>query len=55
MKTYSMKASEVEKKWLIVDAKDVVLGRLATIVATRCAASTSQLTHRTWIAVITLS
>ena len=35
MKTYSMKASEVEKKWLIVDAKDVVLGRLATIVATR--------------------
>ena len=35
MKTYSMKASEVDKKWLIVDAKDVVLGRLATIVATR--------------------
>ncbi|CAG0894237.1 unnamed protein product [Cyprideis torosa] len=35
MKTYSAKASELEKKWLIVDAKDVVLGRLATIVATR--------------------
>ena len=35
MKTYSMKESEIEKKWLIVDAKDVVLGRLATIVATR--------------------
>lgn len=35
MKTYSMKASEVEKKWLIVDAKDVVLGRLAAVVATR--------------------
>lgn len=35
MKTYSMKASEVDKKWLIVDAKDVVLGRLASIVATR--------------------
>jgi large subunit ribosomal protein L13 len=35
MKTYSAKPSEVEKKWLIVDAKDVVLGRLATIVATR--------------------
>lgn len=35
MKTYSMKASEVDKKWIIVDAKDIVLGRLATIVATR--------------------
>ena len=35
MKTYSMKASEVDKKWLIVDAKDVVLGRLAAVVATR--------------------
>ncbi len=35
MNTYSMKASEVEKKWLIVDAKDVVLGRLASVVASR--------------------
>lgn len=35
MKTYSMKESEIDKKWFIVDAKDVVLGRLATIVATR--------------------
>jgi large subunit ribosomal protein L13 len=35
MKTYSAKASEIEKKWLIVDAKDVVLGRLAAVVATR--------------------
>lgn len=35
MKTYSMKASEVEKKWLIVDAKDVILGRLASVVAFR--------------------
>ncbi len=29
MKTYSAKPSEVEKKWLIVDAKDLVLGRMA--------------------------
>ena len=35
MKTYSVKESKKKKKWLIVDAKDVVLGRLATIVATR--------------------
>lgn len=34
MKTYSAKPSEVDKKWLIVDAEDVVLGRLAAVVAT---------------------
>ncbi|MDA3900958.1 MAG: 50S ribosomal protein L13 [Spirochaetes bacterium] len=32
-KTYSMKASEIEKKWYVVDAQDKVLGRLATAVA----------------------
>lgn len=35
MKTYSMKSSEIEKKWLIVDAEDVVLGRLASQIALR--------------------
>ena len=35
MKTYSMKPAEVNKKWLLVDAKGLVLGRLATIVASR--------------------
>lgn len=34
-KTYSMKASEIQKDWLIVDAEDVVLGRMASIVAMR--------------------
>ncbi len=33
MKTFSLKASEIEKKWLIVDAEGVVLGRLAQAVA----------------------
>ncbi|MCK5621469.1 MAG: 50S ribosomal protein L13, partial [Alphaproteobacteria bacterium] len=33
MKTYTMKPSEIEKKWLIVDAEDVVLGRMAAIIA----------------------
>ncbi|WP_374763841.1 50S ribosomal protein L13 [Yunchengibacter salinarum] len=33
MKTYSAKPSEIEKKWLIVDADGVVLGRLAQAVA----------------------
>ncbi len=35
MKTYSAKPSEIEKKWLLIDAEGVVLGRLATIVANR--------------------
>ncbi|RMB08638.1 50S ribosomal protein L13 [Eilatimonas milleporae] len=33
MKTYSAKPSEIEKKWLLVDAEDIVLGRLAQAVA----------------------
>jgi large subunit ribosomal protein L13 len=35
MKTYNAKASDVEKKWLLIDAEGLVLGRLATIVANR--------------------
>ena len=30
MRTYSPKASELKNEWLIIDATDVVLGRLAT-------------------------
>ncbi|TXH36129.1 MAG: 50S ribosomal protein L13 [Rhodospirillaceae bacterium] len=33
MKTYSAKPSEVVKKWVVVDAEGVVLGRLASIIA----------------------
>ena len=33
MKTYSMKASEIEKKHFVVDADGVVLGRMAAIIA----------------------
>ncbi len=35
MKTYSAKPSEIEKKWVIIDAQGVVLGRLASIIAMR--------------------
>ena len=35
MKTYSAKPADVEKKWFLIDADGVVLGRLATIVAMR--------------------
>ena len=33
MRTYSAKPSEIEKKWWVIDAEGLVLGRLATIVA----------------------
>jgi large subunit ribosomal protein L13 len=33
MKTYSAKPSEVERKWYLIDADGVVLGRLAATVA----------------------
>ena len=35
MNTYSAKPAEVEKKWVLIDAENLVVGRLATIVATR--------------------
>ena len=35
MKTYSAKPSDVTKGWYVVDAEDVVLGRLAAVVASR--------------------
>jgi len=35
MKTYSMKAGEIDKHWILIDAEGVVLGRLASIVANR--------------------
>ncbi|MGQ7793946.1 50S ribosomal protein L13 [Faunimonas sp. B44] len=35
MKTYSAKPAEVEKKWILIDAEGLVVGRLATLVANR--------------------
>lgn len=35
MKTYSAKPAEIEKKWVLIDAEGVVLGRLASIIAMR--------------------
>ena len=34
MKTYAVKASEIERRWWLVDASDQTLGRLATRIAT---------------------
>ncbi|MEZ5800977.1 MAG: 50S ribosomal protein L13, partial [Nitratireductor sp.] len=35
MKTFTQKPADVVKKWVIVDAENVVLGRMASIVANR--------------------
>ncbi|WP_026378996.1 50S ribosomal protein L13 [Afifella pfennigii] len=35
MKTYSAKAAEIDKKWILIDAEGLVVGRLASIVAMR--------------------
>ncbi len=35
MKTYSAKPSEIEKKWVLIDAEGLVVGRAATIIANR--------------------
>lgn len=35
MKTISAKATDIERKWHVIDAEGVVLGRLAAVIATR--------------------
>lgn len=35
MKTYSAKPGEIEKKWVLIDADGLVVGRLAALIATR--------------------
>ena len=35
MKTYAAKPGEVEKRWIVIDAAGLVVGRLAVLIATR--------------------
>ncbi len=35
MKTFSQKPAEVEKKWVLIDAEGLVVGRLASLIAMR--------------------
>jgi large subunit ribosomal protein L13 len=35
MKTFSAKPADIQKKWVVIDATGLVVGRLATIIATR--------------------
>ena len=33
MKTYTAKPADIEKKWILIDAEGLVVGRLATVIA----------------------
>ena len=35
MKTFSAKPSDIDKKWALIDAENMVVGRLAAVIATR--------------------
>ena len=35
MKTFSAKPADIEKKWVVIDATGLVVGRLASIIALR--------------------
>ena len=35
MKTYSAKPSDIERKWYIIDAEGIVLGRMASVISMR--------------------
>ena len=35
MSTYTAKPSEIERKWFVIDAEGLVVGRLAVVIATR--------------------
>ena len=35
MKTFSLKTADIQKKWIVIDAQGLVVGRLASIVAMR--------------------
>ncbi|MDR2765924.1 MAG: 50S ribosomal protein L13 [Holosporaceae bacterium] len=35
MRTFSLKSAQIKKDWVVVDAKDLILGRLSSIVASR--------------------
>ena len=42
MKTYTATPADIEKKWILIDADGIVLGRLASIIAMRLRGSHNQ-------------
>lgn len=53
--TYMAKPGEIDRKWYVVDATDVPLGRLSTVVASILRGKNKPTFTLTWILVITLS
>ena len=53
MKTFSATPADIEKKWILIDAEGLVLGRLASIIANRLRGKHKPLSPLTWIVVIT--
>lgn len=33
MRTFSLKAGQIQKDWIVIDAKDLILGRLSSLIA----------------------
>jgi len=52
MKTYTAKKGEIERQWVVIDAQDQVLGRLATRVAHILRGETNRFSPTMWIRVI---
>ena len=50
--TYMAKPGEVERKWYVVDATDVPMGRLSAVVASVLRGKINQHSHLMWIQAI---
>ena len=55
MLTYSLKKKDIKKKWYLINADGLVLGRLAAKIASILRGKhKNKFLHHTWIVVITL-
>ena len=52
MKTFSVKPGEIDKKWVVIDASGLVVGRLASIVAMRLRGISSAITPQARLPVV---
>ena len=55
MKTYSITPAEIEKKWLIIDADGVVLGRMAAEIAKILRGKHKPLANAQWLCAVVAS
>ncbi len=55
MKTFSATPADIDKKWILIDAEGVVLGRLASIVAMRLRGKHKAVLHTAYGYAVTMS